>query len=220
MTTTKTTGALKTLLPPNTPTAEAFGPPPTGKLLAPETTHIENRPPRRQQQFTAARILARTALTHLGHPAHPLLPGPGGAPQWPNGTTGSITHCDGYTACAAAPTTHHASLGIDAEPTEPLPRGTLHLTATATEHRQLARLPHGVIPWDRLLFSAKEATYKAFYPLTRTWTALASITVTLHPDGTFTARHPLNPQPHTGHWTTHRGILITALTLPPHTRQH
>ncbi|MER7850155.1 4'-phosphopantetheinyl transferase superfamily protein [Kitasatospora sp. NPDC096077] len=214
-----TTSTVGTLLPADVNCAEAFGPPPTGALIGPEVAHIQGRSPRRQRQFTAARVLARSALAELDVPARPLLPGRGGAPGWPDGTTGSITHCDGYTACAATRTIRYAALGIDAEPQQPLPHGTLHLTASAAEHRRLARLPQGTVPWDRLLFSAKEATYKAFYPLTHTWTALASITVTLRLDGTFTARHPLNPQPRQGRWTTRQGILVTALVLPPNSRQ-
>ncbi|MFF2080156.1 4'-phosphopantetheinyl transferase [Kitasatospora sp. NPDC058162] len=216
-TTTLTAGALAGLLPVGVECAEAFGPPPAGTLFGAEAAHVEGRSPRRQRQFTAARVLAREALAGLGRAPGPLLPGRGGAPRWPGGVVGSITHCEGYTACAAAGADRHASLGVDAEPQEPLPQGVLQLSATAAERRRLSRLPNGPVPWDRLLFSAKEATYKAFYPLTETWTGLASISVTLHPDGRFTARHPLHPLPRTGRWTAHRGILVTTLALPPDT---
>ncbi|MFJ2868902.1 4'-phosphopantetheinyl transferase [Kitasatospora sp. NPDC087314] len=214
MTTAPPATALSTLLPPTVHCTEAFGPPPHGALLDAERRHIHGRSPRRQRQFTAARTLARQALTELGHPPTPLLPGPGGAPDWPSGVAGSITHCTGYTACAATRTTHLAGLGIDAEPAEPLPHGVLDLTATADERRHLTRLPCGQTPWDRLLFSAKEATYKACYPLTRQWAGLATITVHLRPDHTFTACHPHHPTPHHGRWTATEGILITTLTIP------
>ncbi|MER7757918.1 4'-phosphopantetheinyl transferase superfamily protein [Kitasatospora sp. NPDC097643] len=205
---------LGTVLPAGARWAEAFGAPPDGPLLGPEVDHIAGRSPRRRRQFTAARTLARRTLAALGHPPVPLLPGPGGAPGWPVGIAGSITHCDGYTACATARTTRLASLGIDAEPAEPLPRGVLALTASEAELGRLEALPAGQVPWDRLLFSAKEATYKAWFPLDPRWTGLATIEVELGVDATFTARHPHDPVPRRGRWTVHRGIVLTALAVP------
>ncbi|WP_371515395.1 4'-phosphopantetheinyl transferase [Kitasatospora sp. NBC_01300] len=214
MTTTSLTTELGRLLPPTVHCTEAFGPPPQGALLPAERAHISGRSARRQRQFTAARTLARRALAQLGHPPVPLLPGPGGAPEWPSGAVGSITHCDGYTACAAAHAADVISLGIDAEPALPLPGGVLALTASEDERHRLDRLPHGQVPWDRLLFSAKEATYKACYPLTRRWTGLAGISVRLHPDHTFTAHHPHLPGRCHGRWTSTDAVLLTALTIP------
>ena len=56
-----------------------------------------------------------------------------------------------------------AALGIDIEPAEPLPPDLLDLVATSHEQTKLADDPYG----GRLLFVAKEATYKAVYPLDR-----------------------------------------------------
>ncbi|MEU9048601.1 MULTISPECIES: 4'-phosphopantetheinyl transferase superfamily protein [unclassified Kitasatospora] len=208
-------GVLGSLLPPYVRCAEAFGALDAGRLHPAEAAYIRGRSPRRRHQFTTARTLARRALAELGHPSAPLLPGPGGAPQWPSGAVGSITHTDGYTACAVTSTGRHVSLGIDAEPVRPLPRGVLDLVSTEGERRRLAVLPVGAVPWDTVLFSAKEAVYKAVHPLTRTWTALAAITVAVRPDGTFTARHPHRPGVGIGRWGAHEGILITAFALPP-----
>ena len=64
-------------------------------------------------------------------------------------------------------------IGLDAEPIAPLPAGVLDVVASQDEREALARLggERPGIPWDTLLFSAKEATYKAWYPLTgiRRW---------------------------------------------------
>ncbi|MER7578363.1 4'-phosphopantetheinyl transferase superfamily protein [Kitasatospora sp. NPDC097691] len=215
MTTTVPAGVLGSLLPSYVHCAEAFGTLDAGRLHPSEAAYIQDRSPRRRQQFTTARTLARRALAELGHPPVPLLPGPGGAPQWPSGAAGSITHTRGYTACAVTSTGRHVSLGIDAEPVRPLPRGVLDLVSSEDERRRLAGLPAGEIPWDAVLFSAKEAVYKAVHPLTRKWTALAAITVAVHPDGTFTARHPHHGDVGTGQWGVHRGVLMTALALPP-----
>ncbi|MFD8752385.1 4'-phosphopantetheinyl transferase [Kitasatospora sp. NPDC059577] len=215
MTTTAPAGVLAALLPPYVHCAEAFGVLDAGRLHPSEAAYIRDRSPRRRQQFATARTLARRALAELGHPSTPLLPGPGGAPQWPSGAAGSITHTRGYTACAVASTGRHLSLGIDAEPVRPLPRGVLEMVSCAEERAGLAGLPAGAAPWDTVLFSAKEAVYKAVHPLTRTWTGLAAITVVLDADGTFTARHPHRPGVGTGRWGVHRGVVLTALALPP-----
>ncbi|WP_423832395.1 hypothetical protein [Streptomyces manipurensis] len=79
---------------------------------------VDGGPPgaRRRAQFATARACARRALAGLGREPVALLPGPGGAPQWPSGVVGSITHCEGYRAAVAAPAGVVAALGIDAEP--------------------------------------------------------------------------------------------------------
>jgi 4'-phosphopantetheinyl transferase EntD len=50
-----------------------------------------------------------------------LLPGRSGAPRWPDGVVGSMTHCNGYRATVVAHSGRVRSLGIDAELHAPLP---------------------------------------------------------------------------------------------------
>jgi len=166
------------------------------------------------------------ALARLGRPAAPVLRGPGGAPQWPEGTVGSITHCAGYRAAAVTSANDALSLGIDAEPDEPLPDdGMLKLIASPAECvrlRELAAATPGV-NWDRLLFSAKESVYKTWFPLARRWLGFESADVVIDPaGGTFTARllvtGPLvNGSPLTllhGRWLSCRGLLVTSIVVP------
>lgn len=60
------------------------------------------------------------------------------------------------------------ALGIDAEENRPLPAGVLDMVATAEERAWLTEAGEDVA-WDRLLFSAKESVFKAWYPLTGRW---------------------------------------------------
>jgi 4'-phosphopantetheinyl transferase EntD len=80
-------------------------------------------------------------------------------------------------------------LGLDAEPAEPLPAGVLEVVASVAEREALARLEgqHTGIPWDTLLFSTKEAAYKAWYPLTGIVVGHDAVEVDLSPSGAFTA---------------------------------
>jgi 4'-phosphopantetheinyl transferase EntD len=109
----------------------------------------------------AARLVARDLLGRLGHPACPVPKVASGAPAWPPDVVGSLAH-DGRIAVAAIALRREVEmLGIDVEPAEPLPLDVLDLIATERE-----RLRHSGAPFQgRLLFAAKEAVYKAVYPV-------------------------------------------------------
>jgi 4'-phosphopantetheinyl transferase EntD len=154
----------------------------------------------------------------------PILPGLGGAPTWPAGVQGSMTHCAGY---AAAAVSHHRrilAIGIDAEPDAPLPDAILDLVATTAEHDHLAAIqPQPDSPnWDRLLFSAKESVYKAWFPLVGEWLDHHDAEILINPhDGTFKAQlsrdgltvHGRHIRHLHGRWTRQDGILATAIVL-------
>jgi 4'-phosphopantetheinyl transferase EntD len=113
----------------------------------------------------AARIVARELLARLGHPQWPVLRSASGAPVWPAGVVGSLAH-DARAAVATVGLGRDISaLGIDIEPAEQLPPDLLDVVATPRERLKIADDPfHG-----RLLFAAKEAVYKAVYPLDQTF---------------------------------------------------
>jgi 4'-phosphopantetheinyl transferase EntD len=113
----------------------------------------------------AARIIARQFLARLGHPGCALPRGPAGAPIWPADVTGSLAH-DSHVAVAVVGMRRDVlALGIDVEPAEPLPADLLDLVATPQERLTMSNDPHH----GRLLFAAKEAVYKAVYPLDQTF---------------------------------------------------
>jgi 4'-phosphopantetheinyl transferase EntD len=164
-------------------------------------------------------------MARLGVPAAPLLPGRAGEPLWPPGLTGSITHCAGYRACAVARATEVAAVGIDAEPNRALPAGLAEAVATGAE-RAWVREHAVAVPtvcWDRLLFSAKEAAGKLWYPLAGRWPGFHDAVIQLATTGTFTARLPatgpgagdLGPARLTGRWLSRDGLLITAIAWTP-----
>ncbi|MFF7301086.1 4'-phosphopantetheinyl transferase superfamily protein [Streptomyces sp. NPDC008265] len=211
---------IEELLPPGVASSEAFDDEAPAVLFAAEAALMEGRRERRRAQFATARACARRALAGLGREPVALLPGPGGAPQWPSGVVGSITHCEGYRAAVAAPAGVVAALGIDAEPAGPLPRGVLGLIASAGERAALASLAaaDGSVPWERIFFSAKEAVYKAWYPATGVWLGFRDAEVVLSPAGTFRAvLRPPVPVPvpvdpvYEGRWLAGGGLVLTAV---------
>ncbi|MDQ1722092.1 MAG: hypothetical protein QOI26_1826, partial [Pseudonocardiales bacterium] len=165
------------------------------------------------------------ALAELGVPPAPILPGARGAPAWPAGIVGSMTHCDGYRGAAVASEKHAASIGIDAEPHGPLPEGVLEAIARPEEHCWLAELAVSApaVHWDRLLFSMKESVYKAWYPLTGSWLDFGGASITVEPAvGVFTAvlqvpgpvlnGHELTT--FTGRFSTSDTLVLTAIAVP------
>jgi 4'-phosphopantetheinyl transferase EntD len=225
--TTDATALLPALLPAGVTVAEAFGDPePAAPLFPEEAAHVARAVPERRREFATVRACARDALARLGGPRVPLLPGERGAPRWPAGYVGSMTHCRGYRAAAVARAGDVAGVGIDAEPDEPLrDPGVVELIALPAERamlRHLAAARPGVA-WERLLFSAKESVYKTWFPLTGAWLDFDQALIGFRPDdGTFTARL-LVPGPAVngaevsvfeGRWRAGGGLLVTAICLP------
>ncbi|MFG2951595.1 4'-phosphopantetheinyl transferase family protein [Streptomyces adustus] len=212
------------LLPAGVAVAEERGDPPHARLPAQEAAHVARSVPERRREFTTVRLCARRALAQLGVPAAAILPGLHGAPQWPAGVVGSMTHCRGYRGAALARRRDIAALGIDAEPAEPLADGILEAIATAGEQARIRRLLRSrpSIPWDRLLFSAKEAVYKSTFPATGVRLGFEDVAITFDPaDGSFRARlaipAPAHGQSRTvliGRWSAACGLLLTAVPLP------
>ena len=162
---------IETLLPDGAAVVEALSDPPEAVLFPEEEALLAQAVQKRRSEFTTVRHCARLALARLGIPAVPILPGDRGAPQWPEGIVGSMTHCAGYRAAVVARSADLVTVGVDAEPHDRLPPDVLDTVTLPQERVQLARLAaeRPGVHWDRLLFSAKEAVYKSWYPLTRRW---------------------------------------------------
>jgi 4'-phosphopantetheinyl transferase EntD len=194
------------------------------KLFPQEEGTLGEAVDKRRREFTTVRACARTALQRLGIPPAPIPNGQRGEPLWPEGIVGSLTHCDGYRACALARDSLIVTIGIDAEPNAALPRGLLGDIARAEERTWLDRLlgERPTVCWDRLLFSAKESVYKAWFPLAQRWLGFEDAVISVDPGaGSFTARllvegprleqGPLRG--FSGRWTVDEGIILTAIVV-------
>ncbi|MFJ4851133.1 MULTISPECIES: 4'-phosphopantetheinyl transferase [unclassified Streptomyces] len=215
---------------PGAATSEVFGPDGSAALYPEEAAVVARAVDRRREEFATVRACARRALAALGMPPVPVLPGVRNVPQWPAGVVGSMTHCEGYRAAALARDTDLAMIGIDAEPDLPLPGGVLESIALPGE-LAWAR-GGGAVPRfsrDRLLFSAKEAVYKTWYPLMGTELDFDDADIAFQedgaaarPQGTFSARI-LRPrrapdgrlvERFAGSWLADRGLVVTAIGFP------
>ncbi|MBG0851061.1 4'-phosphopantetheinyl transferase superfamily protein [Streptomyces spinoverrucosus] len=223
---------IEELLPDSVVSVEVHGDDGTepAPLYPQEEAVVARAVAKRRREFALVRACARRAMEKLGVPPQAVLPGERGAPGWPAGLVGSMTHCEGYAAAALVRATDLASLGIDAEPHAPLPEGVLEAVALPSEQDRLRRLTarHPGVHWERLLFSAKESVYKAWFPLTRKWLDFseADIEFVVGPDGAPHGRFHaelLVPGPlvggrrigsFDGRWTVQRGLVATSVTVP------
>jgi 4'-phosphopantetheinyl transferase EntD len=135
--------------------AESESQPAPGRDIQPDS--------RRHREFTAG----RRALAQAGRSLNlSLLEVPAlasGAPQLPPGIIGSISHTKNYVAATVGLGGEMTTLGLDAEPWEELKSTTLNYISTAKEMQHIAALTVAQPdrPWGRILFTAKEASFKA-----------------------------------------------------------
>lgn len=217
---------IEAILPAAAAVAEARDDEAAIKLFPEEEAIVARAVEKRRREFASGRGCAHRALDSLGVEAGPIGAGERGEPLWPGGVVGTIAHCRGYRGCAVARAADLVTIGIDAEPHEALPAGLIADLARPEERRRLAELTASepAVHWDRLLFSAKEAVYKAWYPLARRWLGFEDAMLTIDPERRCFSARLLIPGPTVageeltefdGRWLVEDGLLLTAIALSP-----
>lgn len=220
-----TADLLSTVLPSTVVASELYSDPPELAPLPEEEALIARSVAKRRREFITVRHCARLALEQLGEPPVPILKGDKGEPCWPDGVVGSLTHCEGYRGAVVAHRSAARSVGIDAEPHGTLPEGVLDAISLPVERHELGLLTPN-LHWDRILFCAKEATYKAWFPLTHRWLGFEDAHIVFEVDPTGTAGRfesqilvdggaesgpPLTAL--SGRWSVAGGLALTAIVL-------
>ncbi|MDK1376586.1 MULTISPECIES: 4'-phosphopantetheinyl transferase superfamily protein [unclassified Sinorhizobium] len=190
------------------------------QVMAEEESAIATAVKSRRREFSIGRACARAALSKIGVPPCAIPSGPHREPLWPSGIVGSITHCAGFYAAAVALQEEYVALGIDAEVDEELPSGVLSLISRDEERYWIANAS-AHLNWGRLIFSAKESIFKAWFPLTREWLGFEDAVVTIVPDdGSFVAQlsHKLAPATDyprelRGRFLIANGLILTAVFI-------
>lgn len=190
-----------------------------------EAAQIANAREERILEFRAGRHCARRAMEALGVAPAPVLRAEDRSPVWPAGITGSITHTrtgtHGFCAAAVARTAGLRALGLDVEPDTPLgerlwdrvlSEGELRALRGGGEERLALRA--------KIVFSAKESTYKCQYVLSGEFLEFHDVRIVLEPDdsaftaelcraaGPFERGHPFQ-----GRVRVDGGLVVTAVTL-------
>jgi len=150
-----------------------------------------------------------------------LLNGEDRAPIWPDGIVGTISHTRTWAAVGVARAGDALSLGCDLELDEPLKENLLRRVCGPAEREWIAaaaRESRGRLAM--LVFSAKEAAYKAQYPLTRKVLAFSDFALEFDlAGGTFRAEFQGSFDPFRrgqllhGRWRAVSGLIATAVSI-------
>jgi enterobactin synthetase component D len=140
--------------------------------------------PRRVAGFLAGRHCAAAALADAGYPGIVTLPiGAAGAPVWPAGFVGSITHTPHFALAAAARASLAAGLGVDSEPLLNEETAAEIASSVLPETGEIRRVGDSTahLEWEGFVtavFSAKESVYKCLRPITGEFFEFADVHVT------------------------------------------
>ncbi|WP_370222668.1 4'-phosphopantetheinyl transferase family protein [Pararhodobacter marinus] len=164
-----------------------------------EEPAVERAVERRRAEFAAGRQAARQAMGR--DVAIPMAIDR--SPVWPEGVTGSISHAGGWAMAAVGEGTIGLDLEVDADLPEDI-RDTVLLPQERDLDPRLARV----------VFSAKEAAYKAQYPRSRALFGFETLAITLGDDsfravfqrdvGPFAAGHVID-----GRFAIGAGFIVT-----------
>ncbi|MCX7559226.1 4'-phosphopantetheinyl transferase superfamily protein [Sulfitobacter sp. F26204] len=135
---------------------------PQPEPLGDEAAHLAHALEARKREFAAGRVAARQALAQLGIAPVPVFAAKDRAPVWPQGVYGSISHTK--TLCAAVVADRGHTVGLDLEADTDLNEGLLSTICSTAEQARIAG--PNLLHLGKLIFCAKEAVYKAQYPLT------------------------------------------------------
>ncbi len=175
------------LFPPEVVTVVGSAKEAVSPLHPEEAAAVARASARRRREFAAGRAFARQALARFGVHDFPLRSDAERLPLWPPGIVGSISHCPGRCAVAVARAETVLGIGLDIEAVHRMKPAALDRICTDAERAWLEE-PGGEegaawsgVDWATLLFSAKECTYKCYYPLARTRLGFRDVEVEMHP---------------------------------------
>jgi len=186
-----------------------------------EASLIVDAAPKRRREFATARALARLGLERFFGLHHfDLLNDKNRAPIWPQGIAGSLAHSS-TRAWVALVDAAYGTIGIDGENRDGLER---HLWSVIMRDEEIAYLNTLEAPVGEhralVIFSAKEALYKALFPWTRKFVDFKAAQIVLEEDGSLRCilRRDFAPI-HRGYiargrWSFETEVLTT-VSIPP-----
>lgn len=156
-------------------------------LFPEEEPVVERAVEKRRIEFALGRTAARKALARLHLPPGPLRQNKDRSVDWPDAAWGSITHADGLCAAVATLRTQHGGIGLDAELRGRVKPELWKHIATESEQLWLGEGDGEAEQAARatLLFSAKEAFYKAQFCASRGWVGFHDAELRFDDGGSF-----------------------------------
>jgi 4'-phosphopantetheinyl transferase EntD len=197
----------------------------TAALLPAEAECLGRSIVSRAREFAAGRVCARRALREFGVDHVALLVGEQREPLWPAGFVGSITHTTGLCAAAVAERRRYAGIGLDVEIAGRVKPELWPKVCVAEEAAWIASLPESErAAAATLIFAAKEAFYKAQFPLVREWVYFHDVCIEVGEWSASQAGFLVRPlrslqvsqvaaAPLAGHYRRERGFLAAGIAI-------
>ena len=191
-------------------------------MSKPEAASIVDAVPKRRREFATARALAREGLKRFfGLHDFNLLNGKDRSPIWPQGIAGSISHSSTRAWVALVDATY-GTIGIDGENGDKLERNLWHLTLRDEEITYLETLRRSIQERRALvIFSAKEALYKAQFPWSHQYVDFKAVQIRLDEDGSLQCVFQNDIMPFqsgfvaNGRWSDEMEVLSTVSITSP-----
>jgi 4'-phosphopantetheinyl transferase EntD len=135
-------------------------------VLTNEEMHfIQQAGKHRVREFIAGRSIAKEVMTLLGGAPLPIGRDDDGCPLWPSNMVGSISHKGGLCGALIADSALYNSVGFDIEFNESLEYTVWKTFANPEEIAYANECDQEDGFFANILFSSKEAHFKALYPL-------------------------------------------------------
>ena len=184
-------------------------------LFPSEAAYAQSVVDTRALEFATGRKVARAALGRIGV-ADCEIPRRGRVPVWPPSAVGSIAHTRTLAAAIVGAATVHDGLGIDMEARNAVSPQVAERVLTTAERDWLP-----AAEWRTMLFSAKEALYKAINPLTGEFLGFGDVELDVDPEvGEFRARCRRNLRSAVpvaaghGYWAVYRAHWLVVFLIP------
>ena len=184
------------LLPPNVIVEESKIEDAQGLLFPDEEALIARAVEKRRKEFTAGRTCLRNVLAKLGVSNGPILQNKMRSPRVPRGYTATITHSGELCAAAAVKKGEIEAIGIDVEEHSALEPNIEKMILVPNEQMMINDLPNrGSVHWDKVIFSAKESFYKAYFQITEQYLDYLEAEFFVEPENQSLSCHLLIPSP-------------------------
>ena len=118
----------------------------------------------REQEYNLGRYCAKQAMNTIGIDCNEIQSSSHGFPIWPKGIVGSISHSKGTCLSAVAKYNDFEAIGIDVEQFNRMKERSVERIAHPKEIAEIG----SDLKKATLLFSIKEAFYKAQFPIYKT----------------------------------------------------
>ena len=159
-------GWLRTVLPAGYGVAGGPIGEPTASPYRAEEALIARAVASRRFEFRAGRSYAREALLQVGCAPSAMDRDAAGAPVWPMGHVGSISHSDGLAVAVTAPRQACVAIGLDLTAAAPFQPDLAKFICHPHELASSRTPPSSRFDPARAIFTAKEASIKSLYVAT------------------------------------------------------